>query len=174
VKYVPKSSSRPFQLSTPDFIYSVYRPDLAALGAKDGFPISGLAQDNNDPLSRRDLGLEFLDVTALLSVSVVNSGGKGDDDEAGTHVRQVYTITNNSSSTVDTNLLMIARGLSPQVKLENASGKTSSGDPYLRVFLRDGVLLPGQSITEKLKFTRRPEGPPVLYTLSLLSGQGTP
>ena len=169
----PNSPTKVFQLSPPDFLYSVYRPDLAALGAIDGRPASGLPQDNNDALSRRDAGLEFLDVTGLLTLVLVNSGGRG-DDEAGTHVRQVYTITNNSLSTVDTHLLMIARGLSPQIQLENASGKTSSGEPYLRVFLPNGVLLPGQSITKALNFERRQNDPPVMYTLSLLSGQGTP
>jgi len=170
----PDSPTKVFQLSPPDFLYSVYRPDLAALGAIDGRPASGLPQDNNDALSRRDAGLEFLDVSGLLTIFRVNSGGSGYDDEAGTHVRQVYTITNNSLSTVDTHLLMIARGLSPQIELENASGKTSSGDPYLRVFLPNGVLLPGQSITRALNFERRQNAPPVMYTLSLLSGQGTP
>ena len=58
-----------FQLSPPDFLYSVYRPDLVAAGATDGHPavdgrpLSGLPQDNDDALSRRDMGLEFLDVT---------------------------------------------------------------------------------------------------------------
>ena len=37
-----------------DLTYSKYRPGLAALGAKDGVLLSGLAMDNNDPLSRRD------------------------------------------------------------------------------------------------------------------------
>src|SRR6266853_1032464 len=170
----PDSPTKVFQLSPPDFLYSVYRPDLAALGAIDGRPASGRPQDNNDALSRREAGLEFLDVTGLLTISLLNSSGTGDNDEGGTHVRQVYTITNNSSSTVDTHLLMIARGLAPQIELENASGKTSSGDPYLRVFLPNGVLLPGQSITKALNFERRHNDPPVMYTLSLLSGQGTP
>jgi cytochrome c peroxidase len=174
VHYDPNSPTKMFQLSPPDFLYSVYRPDLAVLGAVDGLPLSGRAQDNNDPLSRRDAGFEFLDVTGLLTVSLVNSSSRSNNDEAGTHVRRIYMITNHSSSTVDTNLLMITEGLSPQVTLENASGKTSSGAPYVRVFLTDGVLLPGQSITKTLRFTRRPNGPPVMYTLSLLSGQGTP
>jgi len=43
-----------------DLTYSVNRPDLAALGARDGFMPSGLPISNNDPLSRRDAGLEFL------------------------------------------------------------------------------------------------------------------
>src|SRR5256885_2078361 len=64
VTFDPDSPTPTFQLNESDFVYSKHRPDLAALGAADGRPASGLAQDNNDPLSRRDMGLEFLDVTA--------------------------------------------------------------------------------------------------------------
>jgi hypothetical protein len=69
---------------------------------------------------------------------------------------------------------MVTRGLSFQVEMENASGRTSNGDPYRRVFLRDGVLLPGQSIVRTLRFKRHSHAPPVNYTLTLLSGQGNP
>jgi hypothetical protein len=80
---------------------------------------------------------------------------------------------------IDTHLLIIVHGLSTQFKLENASGTTSAGDPYIRVFLPDGVLQPGQSITQPLLFTRRGEGggedgKPVPVILNLLSGQGKP
>ena len=54
--------------------------------------------------------------------------------------RRVYRITNNGTSPVDTHLLVIARGLSFQVEMTNASGRTSAGDPYRRVFLPNGVL----------------------------------
>ena len=93
---------------------------------------------------------------------------------AGRRQEDVYRITNNSSSIVDTQLLFLARGLPDQIEMENASGRTSTGDPYLRAFLRDGVLLPGQSIVRTLLFKRRSDAPPVSYTLLLLSGQGNP
>jgi len=191
VKFDPKSPTKMFQLSPPDFLYSVYRPDLVALGAADhrpaidGRPLSGKAQDNDDPLSRRDMGLEFLDVTAQLravpldwrdrrheheddEISSANSdsGGRRQNDE--------YKITNNSSSIVDTHLLIVVKGLSDHARLINASGTTSAGDPYIRVFLHDGVLLPGQSIVEKLLFKRKPFAGPPSYTLTFLSGQGNP
>ena len=83
-------------------------------------------------------------------------------------------MTNNGSLIVDTHLLMVVPGLSNQIQLENASGVTSTGDPYLRVFLPDGVLLPGQSILTTLLFKRQAHAPPVSYTLILLSGQGSP
>jgi hypothetical protein len=167
-KYDPKSSTDTLQPNERDLTYSKYRPDLAALGAKDGVMLSGRAIGSNDPLSRRDMGLEFLDVTAQAHVSLIDSDRKGNQQT------DTYRITNNSTSIVDTHLLMIARGLGAGSQLENASGITSNGDPYLRVFLSEGVLLPGQSIVRTLQFKRQSHGPRVLYSLVLLSGQGNP
>src|SRR5262249_30825493 len=103
VKDDPHSSTRTFQLNERDLTYSKYRPDLAALGAKDGFVLSGLATDNNDALSRRDQGLEFLNVTSQLAVTRIGSNSQG--------VRQTdeYRITNSSHSVVDTHLIIIVR-----------------------------------------------------------------
>jgi cytochrome c peroxidase len=168
VRFDPDSATRMFQLGPADFLYSVYRPDLAALGAVDGRPASGRPQDNDDPLSRRDAGLEFLDVTAQAAVLKIDSDAGGREQE------DAYRITNESSSSVDTHLLVVARGLSPQVRMENASGITSDGDPYRRVFLPGGVLLPGQSTDVELRFEHRREASPVSYSLTLLSGQGNP
>jgi hypothetical protein len=94
----------------------------------------------------------------------VSGGRRGD----------VYRITNTSTAPVDTHLLLIAQGLARQVDLENASGRTSTGEPYLREFLPDGVLSPGQSLVATLRFKRHAQAPPVSYTLQLLSGQGNP
>jgi cytochrome c peroxidase len=173
VKHDPSSPTKMFQLSPPDFLYSVYRPDLAALGATDGRPASGRPQDNDDPLSRRDMGLEFLDVTeqvrAVRRDADRSNGGRRQGDE--------YRLTNISSSIVDTHLLIVVQGLSQQIRLANASGTTKEGDPYLRVFLPKGVLTPGESINRTLKFEQPASirnAVPVQYTLKLLSGQGTP
>lgn len=168
VKYDPRSSTRPFQLSRPDFTYSVFRPDLAALGAVDGRPISGLAPDNNDPLSRRDQGLDFLNVTPQTSVRLVERIRDGYRN------RDVYEITNTSDRVIDTHLLVIARGLSRDLQLTQSSGLTRSGDAYRRIFLRDGVLNPGQSVTVTLAFIRERKDPEIAYRLELLSGQGNP
>jgi cytochrome c peroxidase len=174
VHFDPKSPTKMFQLSPPDFLYSVYRPDLVAAGATDdhpavdGRPLSGLPQDNDDALSRRDMGLEFLDVTAQAHASLIDSNRRGN------HQTDTYRITNNGTSIVDTHLLMVVRGLSARNRLENASGITSSGDPYHREFLPDGVLLPGQSIVVTLRFKRQSRDPQVNYGLVLLSGQGNP
>jgi hypothetical protein len=169
VKYDPNSSTRTFQPNERDLAYSKYRPDLAALGARDGFVLSGLAIDNNDALSRRDQGLEFLDVTSQVAVEKIGSkrlGGRQTDE---------YKMTNRSLSVVDTHLLIIVRGLSNQIRLKNASGMTRSGDPYIRVFLPDGVLQPGQNIVQTLIFSQAGNNvPPLTYALDLLSGQGNP
>ncbi len=161
VHFDPDSTTDTLQLNERDMTYSIHRPDLAALGAVDGFPISGLAQDNNDPLSRRDMGLEFLDVTHQVDTRVVEHRSN----------RDVYQISNNSDSVVDTHLLIIVQGLSDDAELTNATGMTSDGNPFIRVFLDEGVLNPGQDIRAELRFRGRPVRD---YKLTLLSGQGVP
>ena len=174
VHFDPNSTTITMQPNARDLTYSVFRPDLADLGAKDGFMPSGLPVSVNDPLSRRDAGLEFLDVTSQANTVLMSSR------RTGNHQQDVYEITNtNSLGVIDTNLLIIVKGLSSQFKLENASGTTSAGDPYIRVFLPNGVLQPGKSISQTLTFTRQPPGPPppegpVPVILDLLSGQGNP
>ncbi len=171
VKFNPNSTTKTFQPNTQDLTYSIFRPDLAALGAVDGLMPSGLPMSVNDALSRRDMGLEFLDVTPQAAIARINS-----DTGRGGRQRDVYRITNNSTSIIDTHLLIVAGGLGRQIQLENGSGTTSTGDPYLRVYLPNGVLLPGQSLVTSLIF--RPVSGDrhrrVRYSLGLLSGQGNP
>lgn len=180
VTHDPKSPTQTLQLNERDFTYSKYRPDLVAAGAGtdkpavDGRPLSGLPQDNDDALSRRDMGLEFLDVTAQAHVSLIKS------ERQGQRVQRTYRIANNGTSIIDTHLLLIARGLGGGARLDNASGSTRDGDPYLRLFLKDGVLMPGQSIVATLQVSQRgrhdrdDRGRPLTYSLVLLSGQGQP
>ncbi len=170
VHFDPDSTTDTFDPNERDLTYSVHRPDLAALGATDGLMPSGRPRSNDDALSRRDLGLEFLDVTAQVDIRLTDS----DTRSGGRRREDTYRIRNDSSSTVDTHLLLVAQGLPDEIRLENASGITSTGDPYLRVFLPRGVLLPGKSIEETLCFERESDGPSVSYTLILLSGQGNP
>jgi hypothetical protein len=182
VIFDPNSTTPSLSLNQRDLTYSKYRPDLAALGAKDGFVISGEAIDDNDPLARRDEGLEFLDVTNKLGVRLTRRDISGQREVDTYRIRNISTATN-VSGIVDTNLLIIAQGLSKGVQLENASAISSSGQPYLRVFLPNGVLTPGQSIVEQLIFDQRepgskdqrqPGSKPVSYALDFLSGQGKP
>jgi cytochrome c peroxidase len=157
-----------FQPNEDDLAYSRNHSELAALGAKDGQLLSGLAIDNDDPLSRRDQGLEFLDVTSQVRLerTETNCAGKSSED--------VYRLTNAGDSVVDTHLLIIVGGLPEGVELADASGITQAGDPYIRVFLPEGVLQPGQQITRRLGFrhARRSSAPD--YAITLLSGQGEP
>src|SRR5262249_46470013 len=111
--------------------------------------------------------LEFLDVTPQAAIERIASNSHG-----GQHSDQ-YRITNISQSVVDTHLLIIVRGLPDKVELENASG-TTHGDPYVRVFLPNGVLEPGQSIVQTLIFSLRNNASTGNYVLDLLSGQGNP
>jgi hypothetical protein len=115
-------------------------------------------------------------VTSQAQVTLIDR--RGDDGRQ----RDVYRITNNGLSVIDTHLLMVARGLPRQIELVNGSGRTRAGDPYLRVFLKDGVIMPGKSVVVSLVF--KSEGkddrkddrsdPRVNYSLGLLSGQGKP
>ena len=146
------------QPSADDLAYSKNRPDLAALGAKDGMMLSGLAIDDNDPLARRDQGLEFLDVTAQASMQVSSSGNQ-----------DMWLITNTSSSVIDTHLLVIVAGLPAGVTVD-AKETTTTGKPYYRMFLPGGVLNPGQSISATV--VRTGGGSSGSYTLQLMSGQG--
>src|SRR5262249_19539085 len=96
------------QPSTDDLMYSKSRPDLAALGAKDGLMPSGLAIDDNDPLARRDQGLEFLDVTAQVNTQLSSSSGNQD----------MWLITNKSNAVIDTHLLVVINGLPAAVTVD--------------------------------------------------------
>jgi cytochrome c peroxidase len=169
VHFDPNSTTDTIKLNERDVTYSLYRPDLAALGAVDGRPGSGRPPDNDDALSRRDMGVEFLNVTDRVNIALIDSGrGQGG------HERRIYRLTNSGTSPVDTHLLVIPAGLSFQVEMVNASGRTSAGDPYLRVFLPNGALAPGESVDVDLRFKRSAQSPSVSFTLMLLSGQGTP
>lgn len=170
VDFDPDSTTDTLGPNLRDLTYSVVRPDLAALGAVDGRMPSGLPHSNNDPLSRRDLGLEFLDVTTQLDTTLLDASSVGSSNLQKDEVE----ITNNSEAMVDTHLLIVVEDLSPEVALANASGVTRDDDPYLRVFLPDGVLPPTQSIVETLFFEGKPEAESVTYTLKFLSGQGAP
>ncbi|MEO8127142.1 MAG: cytochrome c peroxidase [Bryobacteraceae bacterium] len=169
VQFDPKSTTKTLEPNEQDLTYSAFHPELVALGAHDGRMPSGLPRSNNDALSRRDLGLEFLDVTRLVDVVRTESNrleeGRQED---------VYRITNNGTSPVDTHLLLIAETLPDGVLMENASGLTGRSEPYLRLFLTDGVLLPGQSIVTRLLFKQPAQRPAVGYRLTLFSGQGKP
>ena len=168
VHFDPLSSTDTFEPNERDLTYSIYRPELAALGAIDGRMASGLPRSNDDGLTRRDLGIEFRDVTRQVRATSISSRpGRRSD-------RMTYAFTNLGASVVDTHLLVVVQGLPGGVELENASGFTSSGDPYVRVFLPGGGLARGQSVVRTLRLRRPATSSRPGFSLLLLSGQGNP
>jgi hypothetical protein len=90
-------------------------------------------------------------------------------------MEHVYRLTNTSDSAVDTHLLIVVRGLPAGVRLKNASGTTHNGEPYVRVFLPNGVLTPGQRISQRFVFGDAAwQRLPTQFGVTLLSGQGDP
>jgi hypothetical protein len=162
-----------FQPTADDLAYSTKHPSLAAKGAMDGRLLSGAAIDDNDPLARRDQGLDFLNVTPRVTMTPTTAG-----------TQDTWLITNTSAAVIDTHLLVIVTNLAAGVTVDATAkttgvalpGGTSSGEPagepYYRVFLPSGVLNPGQSVS--LTVTRAGGGSSASYALRLLSGQGKP
>ncbi len=179
--YDPKSPTRLFELDPKETAYSTYRPDLHAIGANDGMVLSNLAMNNNDPLTRRDEGIERIDVTSRLHVMVAESEREDNGQQDRLEMTNVSAPTAifpsdviDSGSVIDTHLLIIVKGLDRHVTLANASGMTKAGEPYLRVFLPEGVLKAGETIARDLKFKVASGSGPVTYGLQFLSGQGNP
>jgi hypothetical protein len=83
-------------------------------------------------------------------------------------------ITNTGPVAVDTNLLIVVQALPANVSLQNASGATSGGQPYIRVFLKNGLMEPDTSLGQQLIFTGQSGSAPLTYSLQFLSGQGKP
>jgi cytochrome c peroxidase len=173
VRFDPNSTTETFELNERDLTYSEYRPDLAALGAIDRLMASGLCLTSNDALTRRDFGLEFLDVTDRLAVRKVRTYR----DPLTRNKVQLLKLLNITSEPVDTHLLLCFKGLPPNVRIKDAEGLTANtaetGLPYLRVFLPNGEIAPGTSITVAVRFAALPNQR-IDYTLNLLSGQGKP
>lgn len=162
-----------FNINADDLNYTAKHPTLKAAGAVDGVLLSGAAMDSNDPLSRRDQGLEFLDVTSRLTTTVSTSGSA-----------DTWVITNQSGSVVDTHLLAVVKGLPAGITVNakevttnkalpgGAASGEAAGQPYYRLFLPEGVLNPGQSIS--LTVIRTGGGSSGSYGWRFYSGQGKP
>ena len=174
------SPTRPFDPTIGDLSYSVNRPDLAALGARDRFMPSGLPPFNNDPLTRRDFGLELLDITDRINVR--RSTDRPDvPGRAGARPQRArmerLILTNHTTEPIDTDLMVIIRGLPEGAVLMNASGVTETlpepSLPYLRIFLPSGFIEAGGSVEVELRFSLPPAGR-VDYEVILYTGQIAP
>jgi cytochrome c peroxidase len=172
VRFNPNSTTDTFELNERDLTYSVYRPDLAALGAIDGLVVSGLCRVNDDALTRRDLGLEFLDVTDRVSVV-----SQRVTKEFGYVQNHHLKITNISQEPVDTHLLLCFKDLPRGAVVLSGEGRAISapvkGLQYQRLFLPDGVIMPGRSVMALVRIFA-PTKQPLKLRLELLSGQGKP
>ncbi|MBE8168426.1 MAG: hypothetical protein HAW66_08665 [Shewanella sp.] len=170
VIYDPNSTTDTFQLNEEDLAYS---PDLEALGAVDTRVASGLPQDNNDPLSRRDMGINPpLDVTEKLTVSLSKQSIVNDIKQGDT-----FLINNKSDSDIDTHFLIVVKDLPDDVEVIDPSGMTKNAEPYFRVFLDNGIIKPNHSIVHKVVLQNKDGSEiatPIIYDLSMLSGQGNP
>ncbi|MBP6821884.1 MAG: hypothetical protein KA368_10085, partial [Acidobacteria bacterium] len=172
VSFNPNSSTDSFELNERDLKYSIYQPTLATLGAIDGLMASGLCTVNNDALTRRDSGLEFLDVTSRITVGFQRMLYQFGED-------QTYrlNLTNISDEPIDTHLLLFFKGLPFGTSVLSGEGRASKGDvaglPYQRVFLPNGVIEPEKSVDVIVKVFV-PRHQPLKLNLTILSGQGKP
>ncbi len=173
VTFDPDSTTDTFQLNERDLTYSLHRPDLETLGAVDGRVASGLPQDNNDLLSRRDLGIDPpLDVTDRLTVSLSKQSIVNDTEQQDTHI-----IHNTSDSMIDTHLIIVLKDLPDDVVVLQHNGMTENDEPYFRLFLQNGVITPGDGISHTIKLRHQDDSEittPISYNLLMLSGQGNP
>jgi hypothetical protein len=175
----PSSPTRAFDPTPRDLGYSTHRRDLAALGARDGLMPSGLAPFSNDALTRRDLGIELLDVTPQARLTRSAAPVPGPDPMPGSPPAraELLTIENLGPDPIDTDLMVILRGLPDGMRLLNADGITLREPdpllPYLRLFLEGGVLEEGGRVTVRLLFAAPPRTRPD-YQVVLLAGQKTP
>jgi cytochrome c peroxidase len=171
VRLDTNSGTDTFELSARDLTYSINRPDLAALGAVDGLMASGLCTSNNDALTRRDRGFEFLDVTSRVAVAL-----RGVDSDKGIQTHHL-ALTNIGSEPVDTNLIVCFMTMTAGVEVIDAEGRTAgtpvSGVPYVRAFIPEGAIGPGETMEFAVRL-RISASTNVSYTIDLLSGQGKP
>jgi cytochrome c peroxidase len=172
-RFDPNSTTDTFELNARDLACSINRPDLAALGAVDGLMPSGLCPTSNDALTRRDRGLEFLDVTSRVVISLREVTLDSRNNIQTHHL----LLTNITGDPVDTHLILCFMTITPGVAVIDAEGLTRTtpvnGVPYLRVFIPEGSIGPTEVVEAAVRFRAAPSTN-VRYTIDLLSGQGNP
>ncbi len=176
----PASSTRAFDPTPGDLAYSERRPELAALGAVDGLMPSGLPPFNDDPLTRRDFGMELLDVTDRVRVrrDVLRPDAP---DAAASRPRRArmerLVLTHRGGDPIDTDLMIVIRRLPEGATLMNRSGMTRELPepllPYRRLFLASGTLEAGASLEIDLRFSLPPRAR-LDYDVVVYTGQIAP
>ncbi len=129
---------------------------------------------SDDALSRRDRGLEFLEVTGSLASDMDSPKY----DAATRMFTQRVRLTNFSGTPVDGDLLVIVTQMPTGVLLMNAEGRSTRmagmvGMPYLRLHLENGQLAAGASIPVDLQIRVVGSGTGS-YAFRMLSGAGVP
>jgi di-heme cytochrome c peroxidase len=175
VKYDPRSPTDTFEPNVRDLSYS---GELHALGAVDGLLPSHMNLGSNDPLSRRDRGLEFLDAgNMFVATSMGITFPLGRSPGLSMLKRQTWRITNRTDQPIDGDILLVLDAMSPNVKILNAEGVTTRmepiGMPYLRIRPAGGQVAPGASITAEIEFTGTGRLPQQ-YHFHVMCGAGVP
>jgi cytochrome c peroxidase len=171
VTATPGSSTRAFELGGSDLQYSQFHPDLAALGARDGFTLGNKAPSDDDPVSRLDRGLDLAEVSDPMAVS--HDGSDEGPDSRVDH----YSMTNFGTDSIRMPLTVVVDGLPAGVTLEGADGTTEStpapGLPYRRITLDSGYMTNGETISIDLSLAHT-GGQPFHYSIRLFSGAKRP
>jgi hypothetical protein len=171
VRFDPTSSTDTFEPNERDLTYS---DELHVLGAVDGLLPSHMNIGSNDALSRRDRGLEFLDVTDRLTMQM---DGSPVPAASGTMMQRMV-LTNQSKDPIDGDLVLVMTEMPAGAVLMNAEGYATHmpglvGMPYLRVRFMDGQLAAGASMPVDLHL-QMPGPVTGGYSLRILSGAGAP
>lgn len=152
VRFDPHSPTETFEPNARDLTYS---RELRALGAVNGLLPSQKNIGSDDPLSRRDRGLEFLEVTDRLTSRLDPEGG----DPSRARMVERLTLTNRSAAPIDGDLLLVFSQMPSGMVLTNAEGRSTRmagmvGMPYLRLRFSEGQLAAGASVPVELAFRR--------------------
>ena len=147
--------------------------ELHARGAVDGELLSHKCIGSDDPLSRRDRGLEFMEVTSQL---LVETRAPQTDPSTGMMV-QPLTLTNRGTP-IDGDLLLVVTGLPAGMVMANADGRVTRtvgtlGMPYVRVRFTGGQMAPGATHSMELHL----QGGGILpgnYGMRAICGAGAP
>jgi cytochrome c peroxidase len=166
----PNSPTDTFEPNARDMTYD---GELHALGAVDGELISHMNIGSNDPLSRRDRGLEFLEVTPQLLIEAAAP----QVDSSSQTVVQKLTLTNRADA-IDGDLLLVVTGLPSGMTMMNAEGQATRtvgmvGMPYMRLRLADGQMAPGATLSVELHL-QGAGSVPGNYGIRALCGAGAP
>ncbi len=163
-------TTRTFEPNARDLAYSENRPDLAALGAIDGFMASGLSVSNEDPITRLDRGVEVRDVTALVSFDRGRTS-----ISRGRQVDEVF-VTNISATDARSPLGVVVENLPPGARLVGSDGTTienpAPGLPYRRLPMDSGWFKSGE--TARIVLEIESDAVPIAYALRVYSGERRP